>query len=1235
MPTTHTSVSQPPVFDLPEDLLRQLEPLRKLLTGETRNAVVPFVGSGLSRGLKSWHELLNALALCLPETERDDVARDIAASKFLDVANFLESHLGVGPARIRPIIEDLYGTSDPPPALYEAVAALPTKHFATTNYDGWLANAVTRRCGHIPMLLDPRDGAALADLDTAKAWVFHLHGMASKPDTCVLTAGSYRRLLSGNPPWRKAVESLIQTRHLLFLGTSLSEPHLDVLFGEFEQAFHPEGGKRRHWWLGIPSGSVERHRLENLGIEVVDYGAHDRLPAILAWLGGPKSGVHDPAPAPSTSGEVYDPARPYFYVPYPSKGEGMIGRKAAVAAVREKLLRGRPTSIGQAAAFTGLGGIGKTQLAAEYCWTHRSEYPGGVYWFTVDQDVEGQILRLVDEARWIHPTTEAALKLEVAYQRLRTVAGALFVYDNVEERVPVDGLSPACAAGSHVLITSRVEQPSFERLEIDLLQPAPALELFVAEADRAPDGPDEKQAARDVCEYLDGLPLALEVAGAFLRRHPGRTFVEYRDLLNRRGSAYTETAVPHFAERSTTKHQAGLADTLRVSRALIDEHRSLNDALDVLAWSATAPMGWSLLVHLVAPDDADELRNGVDVATGLHVLRQLEENGAPRFRMHRLVQEVRRSERPVVDADATARAVLDRLSGWFAARRDDFNRLDEFEAELDHLGEWIRAADTLGVPPARVQLRWLQAYPHWHRGQYAASLEELDAALALYDEARVEDSELLAKVHADRNSVLSALGRPRDALTAGEHALDLRVGVLGERHPDTATSYNNVGATYGALGDHKKALEFAEKALEIQRDVRGERHPVTAGSYNNVGTTYGALGDHKKALEFAEKALEIWRVVLGEIHPDTASSYNNVGSTYRALGDHKKALEFQEKALEIRRDVLGERHPDTASSYNNVGATYGALGDHKKALEFQEKALEIRRVVLGERHPDTASSYNNVGSTYRALGDHKKALEFAEKALEIQRDVLGERHPDTATAYNNVGGTYGALGDHKKELEFQEKALEIRRDVLGERHPDTASSYNNVGSTYRALGDHKKALEFAEKALEIQRDVLGERHPVTAGSYNNVGTTYGALGDHKKALEFQKKALEIRRDVLGERHPVTAGSYNNVGTTYGALGDHKKALEFKEKALEIQRVVLGELHIRAIGTAINVLFTLRSLGRKPESFALVKPMLKTLPWTSPRYGELVAAYNWSCPAGSRTLPTKPPYGQKVKPRDRK
>lgn len=667
-------------------------------------------------------------------------------------------------------------------------------------------------------------------------------------------------------------------------------------------------------------------------------------------------------------------------IPFKPKGDRLVGRADVLEKVHRQLKSGRPTVIGQAAVFQGLGGLGKTQMAVEYAHRYQHEYPNGVYWLNADQDLEAQLTQLAVEARWVSPASEHRYKLEMALHRLRTFSDCLIIFDNLERIEAIRPYLPEGSANPHLLATSRQEQPEFADVPLDPLPLDESLTLLFQEAGREPGTVTERSAAELIAGQLAGLPLALELAGAYLRRRP-IGWDEYLTLLN---AGLTHALAGKFLS-SFTRHEADLYATLRISETLVEESPVLGQVLELLTWSGAAAMGTSLMAFLLEVKEA-LLLDALGLGVTLRLLSRDEGGTGARYRLHRLVQRVWREQQSLDDRESWGRATCKRLGLWFRERRSNFAQLPEFEAEMDHLRQWENNAAARRWSEAR-ELLWLHGYPPYHRGRYPEARDWVERALQLV--SAPEDPAFEADLWNDLGSIYEGMGEYRRALEYGEKALTIRRRVLGEEHPDTASSYNNVGSTVGALGDHRRALEYQEKALAIRRRVLGEEHPDTAASYNNVGAALKDLDDRRRALEYQEKALSIGRRVLGEEHPDTATSYNNVGSTLGALGDHELALEYQKKDLSISRHVLGEEHPDTATSYNNVGSTLGKLGDHRRALEHIEKALSIRRRVLGDSHPGTLGTLRNLVITLHKLNRKHEAFQLIQRFLS----TLPQGHP--------------------------------------------------------------------------------------------------------------------------------------------------------------------------------------------------------------------------------------------------
>jgi tetratricopeptide (TPR) repeat protein len=99
--------------------------------------------------------------------------------------------------------------------------------------------------------------------------------------------------------------------------------------------------------------------------------------------------------------------------------------------------------------------------------------------------------------------------------------------------------------------------------------------------------------------------------------------------------------------------------------------------------------------------------------------------------------------------------------------------------------------------------------------------------------------------------------------------------------------------------------------LEVYRQVLGEQHPDFATSLNNLAALYSATGRSEQAEPLYQQALEIRRQVLGEQHPDFATSLNNLAALYFATGRSEQAEPLYQQALEVLRQVLGPNHPHT------------------------------------------------------------------------------------------------------------------------------------------------------------------------------------------------------------------------------------------------------------------------------------------------------------------------------------
>ncbi|HST61571.1 MAG TPA: SIR2 family protein, partial [Longimicrobium sp.] len=355
--------------------------------------------------------------------------------------------------------------------------------------------------------------------------VWHLHGQVERVERMILSPDGYRRLYGGKaakPRHQTAIatlHSLLASRSFLFVGFSMADELFGMQLRHVSMTFRTTNGP--HYAL-ICASQVDGVKALNLPIEVVTFADFGQplldLIAEIADAATSAAGSRFPFPAGAVR-SAYTPG-PIFTVPFRSKGEHVVDREGALKELRRQLVSGRTTELGHTAALRGLGGLGKTQLAVEYAHRFRDAYPDGVFWINADQELDPQLLAFSDQAGWFSPGSDASYKLEVARQRVSSANRALLVLDNLEGLDSVALLLESPPPDRHLLVTTQYDFPEFSPVDLDPLNKHASLKLLLQEASYKPKSKKDWKAAREIAHAMAGLPLALELAGAYLCHRP-------------------------------------------------------------------------------------------------------------------------------------------------------------------------------------------------------------------------------------------------------------------------------------------------------------------------------------------------------------------------------------------------------------------------------------------------------------------------------------------------------------------------------------------------------------------------------------------------------------------------------------------------------------------------------------------------------------------------------------------
>jgi tetratricopeptide (TPR) repeat protein len=551
----------------------------------------------------------------------------------------------------------------------------------------------------------------------------------------------------------------------------------------------------------------------------------------------PKSGV-SASEAPRFPGEL----PPIWNVPF-HPNPFFTGRDLLLAELHAS--HSAPEVTGRRVALTGLGGVGKSQLAVEYAYRRRADFDL-VWWVRAEQPTSlladyGVLAaqpRLAADLG-LAPDTPQEAAMAAARAWLERQQRWLLVFDNAVDPAALVDLLPRSSSGQ-VVITSRTgigwEQLATP-LPVEVLDPADAAGFLLTRTNQT--GPQAKAAATTLARTLGSLPLALEQASAFITASGTITL-----------AGYTELFATQARELLRRGQPVGYQHTVATTWSL---------ALATLQQTAPAAVGLLTLAAFLAPDDLPQplltahsgelpeplaAADPLTLADAVAALRRyslIRVIGDGLF-VHRLLQTVVRTE---LDADAEgawASAAVRLVNAGFPFPSDEVTTWPESERLLPHALAVAQHGERLSIDTkAWLRLRAEAATYLWSRGQYRQAIAMQEQALAGYRR------------------------------------------VLGDDHPDTLVSMNNLAAVRYTLGDLDGARQLQEQTLAARRRVLGDDHPSTLVSMNNLAETRRALGDLDGARQLQEQTLAARRRVLGDDHPDTLVSMNNLAAVRQEL----------------------------------------------------------------------------------------------------------------------------------------------------------------------------------------------------------------------------------------------------------------------------------------------------------------------------------------------------------------
>jgi predicted ATPase/DNA-binding SARP family transcriptional activator/uncharacterized protein HemY len=747
----------------------------------------------------------------------------------------------------------------------------------------------------------------------------------------------------------------------------------------------------------------------------------------------------------------------------------LVGREDERLEVALQLRRSRLVTL------TGMGGIGKTRLAREVAGEVVGEYADGVWLVALEALSEGRLV--IQQIASVLELQEerGRIPLQQVIEHLRRKR-LLLVLDNCEHLLEASGLAITHLLGEcaevRILATSRealgitgetvwavpalsvpAHLPVRPSTLVRVVMGYESVQLFVERAQAVQQSfalsGSNARAVAQVCQQLEGIPLAIELAAA---RVKAMTVEQITSRLEDYLSLLTG------GSRAAQSRQQTLRATLDWSYALLSEaERSLLRRLSVFVggWTLEAAeqvcgdFGLPILDFGLKVDSLDSSRSGQEPIAIQNPKSKIQ-NGE------------------VFDL---LTSLVDKSLVLFEARGPGTGRYRLLEMVRQYAAESLLASGEAEQVKGR------------HQGWYLTFAEQSEPALKTGEQLL-----WLTRLEIEHDNLRSALAWSLKSV--GESPLASPTALL------FCSALQNFWDIHGHLAEGRA---WCEKAL--QANATQERTHARARALNGAGKLAIAQGDYVAAQAQLEESLAIQREI-GDLQ-GMAASLNALGNVAIAQGDYVAAQAQLEESLAIRREI-GDRWGITISLHNLGNVAY-VQGDYVAAQAHFEESLAITREI-GDRR-SMAVALHFLGNVAIAQGDYVAAQAHFEESLAIRREI-GDRWGIGASLIG-LGNVAHAQGDYATAQAHFEESLVITREI-GDRQ-GIAVSLHNLGNVAAAQGDYATAQTHFEESLAI-RSELGQRWGI-ASSLNALGNAAKERDEYTIARALHKESLAIRREI--------------------------------------------------------------------------------------------------------------------------
>ncbi|CAG7949070.1 unnamed protein product [Penicillium nalgiovense] len=694
---------------------------------------------------------------------------------------------------------------------------------------------------------------------------------------------------------------------------------------------------------------------------------------------------------------------PCYMIPY-GLNNRFFGRPLENDILKSLLDPDKATKNMKVASIYGAGGIGKTQLALHYANTSADLFDV-VVWIPSETQIKFTQSLAKFASKLGIPKAEDAEDEYQSIQKVRdwlNVSGKTFllIFDNVEDHKILEQLWPASTNGS-VIITCRSHSVATKRTT-DLIH----LQSFTAETGTQvlfsltglkPSSEEDAAAARELCELLDGFPLAMVQISEFINER-GYSYQELLPVYKKSAAKiFARSAVPLQYEHTLNTVWDVSFQSLSTEGKILLNMLAFFDPDAIPEWLLSNPRANITEPRLSFLLDDFEFGDAVISLTRASLI--VRSPAMKAITLHRLIQSTVFSRLPDQDVLIYLDCAIQMLSSsfpnsWIERTNEQghgWKLWQTCSVILPHVSRLMILVETHSLKTTNVELfaelifragtyLWEREQPTTarHFFEYGLSLE-ISHSTRNYAHA----CRLLGHIALD-------LAQPDSALSAYQRALTVRQELEKENSPPIADVYDSIACSYTELGMVTEAFQYLSMAAAIHNAHNplhmARTHAIYAMTHLRAEQPEEALVALKKCWQLQNLTEE---QIIDSKYPKHSGDIVLLAKIKYAQGLKPEAQQLASRTISIRRGLFGDKGPRVADSMFLVARMLVAADENVLAAKMLRAIVDMSRGV-SEMQGHLARALWFLGISERRLGSTVSAERLKVEALN-ERNKLGER----------------------------------------------------------------------------------------------------------------------------------------------------------------------------------------------------------------------------------------------------